>query len=217
MTPSPIALAMLAGMMILSAGCASGGTRRFAGLDRARFYDSSGAFDEQAAKAVYIDFLREAGYPVNETIERKIWASDFGLGRFPEAGVGGIIWWGDQPHNFSSLDAFLLPGQIIPEHWHVRQGDVPEKMEAWLVRFGEMYVYGEGERTPKIRAKPSPADAAHITVKAERILGVGDVAGIARPLEKHWMQAGPDGAIFSEFSTYHTGAAVRFTDPKIKF
>jgi hypothetical protein len=31
------------------------------------------------------------------------------------------------------------------------------------------------------------------------------------------MQAGPQGAIFTEFSTFHTGEAVRFTDPKIKF
>jgi len=212
----PVTIILLA-VALLAAGCVSSGTRRFAGLDRARFYDAAGRFDEEAAKAAYIDFLREAGYPVNDSIVKKMWASDFGLGRFTEAGVGGIIWWGDEKHNFSSLDAFLLPGQIIPEHWHVREGSVPEKIEAWLVRYGEMYVYGEGEPTPAIRAKLSPADAAHVTVKAEKILQVGDAAGIARPLEKHWMQAGPEGAIFSEFSTYHTGAAVRFTDGKVKF
>ena len=117
----------------------------------------------------------------------------------------------------SGLDAYLLPGQIIPEHWHVKVGTIPEKMEVWLVRSGEVYTYAEGAPTPNMKAKLTAADAANITVKNEHILGVGEVAGISHPLEKHWMQAGPQGAIFTEFSTFHTGEAVKFTDPKIKF
>ena len=54
-------------------------------------------------------------------------------------------------------------------------------------------------------------------MKHERILGVAEIAGLSRPLEKHWMQAGPQGAIFTEFCTFHSGEAVKFTDPKIKF
>ncbi|MBN1420185.1 MAG: hypothetical protein JXP34_15505 [Planctomycetes bacterium] len=212
-----IAIVLLSAGLLLTAGCASSGTRRFAAVDNGRFYGADGKFDEEAAKAAYIDFLREAGYPVNDTIAGKMWASDFGLGRFTEAGLGGIIWWGDETYNFSSLDAFLLPGQIIPEHWHVKEGSIPEKMEAWLVRYGEMYVYREGDPTPAIQATLSEADAANMTVKSEKILQVGDATGISHPLEKHWMQAGPEGAIFSEFSTYHSGTAVRFTDAKVRF
>jgi D-lyxose ketol-isomerase len=201
---------------VLGAGCASG-TARFAKLENAKFYDAAGKFDEKAAKAVYLDFLAEVGYPVTDAMKEKIWVSDFGLGRFTEAGLGGIIWWGDEKHNFSSLDAFLLPGQIIPEHWHVKVRDIPEKMEAWLVRHGEMYTYAEGEPTAAMKAKLAEADAAFTTVKHEKVLQVGEVAGIDHPLEKHWMGAGPQGLIFSEFSTYHTGEAVKFTDGKIKF
>lgn len=182
-----------------------------------QFYDASGTFDQEAARRAYLDFLQQSGYPVNDTIRKKLWVSDFGLGRFAETGLGGIIWWGDEKHNFTGLDAFLLPGQIIPEHWHVEVRSIPAKMEAWLVRFGEIYAYAEGAPTPHMKAKPAAADAASLTVKSERILGVGDIAGIARPLEKHWMQAGPQGAIFTEFSTFHAGEAVRFTDAKIKF
>jgi predicted ester cyclase len=183
----------------------------------AEFYDASGAFDQEKAKRAYLDFLQQAGYPLNDAITAKIWVSDFGLGRFAETGLGGIIWWGDEKHNFTGLDAFLLPGQMIPEHWHVAVRNIPAKMEAWLVRYGEIYACAEGEPTPSRKAKLVAADAANVTVQRERILGVGDIAGIARPLEKHWMQAGPQGAIFTEFSTFHTGEAVRFTDPKIKF
>ena len=185
--------------------------------DNQQFYDANGSFNQEAAKRAYLDFLQQAGYPVNDTIAGKLFVSDFGLGRFTEAGLGGILWWGDEPHNFSGLDAFLLPGQIIPEHWHVQVRDIPAKMESWLVRHGEIYAYAEGAPTPTMKAKLAGADAANVTVKCERVLGVGDIAGISRPLEKHWMQAGPQGAIFTEFSTFHTGEAVKFTDAKIKF
>jgi D-lyxose ketol-isomerase len=203
--------------LALVAGCASSGAGRFAKMNNQQFYDAAGKFDQAAAKRAYLDFLKHAGYPVNDTIANKLFVSDFGLGRFTEAGLGVIVWWGDETNNYSGLDAFLLPGQIIPEHWHVKLGNIPAKMEAWLARYGEMYAYAEGAPAPNPQAKIAPGDAPYLTVKSERILRPGDIAGISHPLEKHWMQAGPQGAIFTEFSTFHTGAAVKFTDPKIKF
>ena len=56
-----------------------------------------------------------------------------------------------------------------------------------------------------------------MTVLKEKPLKPGEVTGISRPMEKHWQQAGPEGCILTETSTFHTGAAVRFTNPKIKF
>lgn len=203
--------------LVLVAGCASSGVGRFARMDNKQFYDASGKFDAEAAKRVYLDFLEQHGYPVNDTIAKKIFVSDFGLGRFTEAGLGAIVWHGDEKYNYSGLDAYLLPGQIIPEHWHVKVRDIPPKMESWLVRSGEIYTYAEGNPTPSMRATIASADAPFITVKSERVLRVGEIASVSRPLEKHWMQAGPQGAIFTEFSTFHTGEAVRFTDSKIKF
>ena len=209
---------LLSALALISvAGCATGGGGRFSGLDNRQFYDAGGHFDLEAAKGVYLRFLKKAGYPVNDAFVQKLFVTDFGLGRFPSAGAGVMVWWGDEKHGFSGLDAFLLPGQIIPEHWHVKVRDSPEKMEAWLVRYGEMYAGSEGAPTPDPKAKFSAADAAHITVKHERVLGVGEIAGLSRPIEKHWLQAGPEGGIFTEFCTFHTGEAVRFTDPKVKF
>ena len=204
--------------LVLVAGCASSGTSgRFARLDNKQFYDGGGKFNAEAAKGVYLDFLKQRGYPVNEIIAQKIFVTDFGLGRFTDVGMGAIVWHSDEKYNYAGLDAYLLPGQIIPEHWHVKVRDIPEKMEVWLVRSGEIYTYAEGAPTPNMRAKLKDAEAANITVKTERILGVGEIAGISHPLEKHWMQAGPLGAIFTEFSTFHTGEAVKFTDVKVKF
>lgn len=203
--------------LALVAGCASSGPGRFARLDNQQFYEASGKFDAEAAKRVYLRFLEARGYPVNDAIASKIFVTDFALGRFTETGLGAIVWHGDATNNYSGLDAYLLPGQIIPEHWHVKVGDIPPKMESWLVRSGEIYTYAEGVPTPKMKATIASGDAPFITVKTERILRVGEIASISRPMEKHWMQAGPQGAIFTEFSTFHTGEAVRFTDPKIKF
>jgi D-lyxose ketol-isomerase len=212
-----VKLVLAALALIVGAGCASKGAGKSARLSHQPYYGADGKFDPEAAKRVYLDFLKKSGYPVNDTIAKKLFVTDFGLGRFTEAGLGVIVWWGDEKYNYSGLDAYLLPGQVIPEHWHVKTGNIPEKMEAWLVRYGEVYTYAEGAPTPTMQAKLAAADAAHITVKSERILRVGEIAGISHPLEKHWMQAGPQGAIFTEFSTFHTGEAVKFTDPKIKF
>jgi D-lyxose ketol-isomerase len=204
-------------VLVLVAGCASSGAGRFARMDNKQFYDANGKFDAEAAKRVYLAFLKQHGYPVNDTIAKKIFVSDFGLGRFTDVGLGAIVWHGDEKYNYSGLDAYLLPGQIIPEHWHVKVRDIPPKMESWLVRSGEIYTYAEGAPTPNIKAKLTDVDAANITVKTERILRVGEIAAVSRPLEKHWMQAGPQGAIFTEFSTFHTGEAVKFTDAKVTF
>ena len=110
--------------LVLVAGCASSGTGRFAMLDNKQFYDAAGKFDADAAKRVYLDFLKQHGYPVNDAIAKRLFVSDFGLGRFTEAGLGAIVWHGDEKYNYSGLDAYLLPGQIIPEHWHVKLGDI---------------------------------------------------------------------------------------------
>jgi len=203
--------------LVLVAGCASSRTDRLARMDNQQFYDAGGKFKPEAAKGVYLNFLRQRGYPVNDTIAQKLFVTDFGLGRFTDTGMGVIVWHSDEKYNYAGLDAYLLPGQIIPEHWHVKVRDIPEKMEVWLVRSGEIYTYAEGALTPNMREKIKDADAANITAKSERILRVGEIAGISRPLEKHWMQAGPLGAIFTEFSTFHTGEAVRFTDANVKF
>ena len=203
--------------LVLIAGCATSGSGRIARADNKQFYDANGKFNEEAAKRAYLGFLKQSGYPVNDTIAKKLFVTDFGLGRFTDAGLGVIVWWGDEKYNYSGLDAYLLPGQIIPEHWHAKLRNIPEKMESWLVRHGEVYAYAEGAPTPNMKAKLTDADAAYVTMKNERILRVGEIAGISHPLEKHWMQAGPEGAVFTEFSTFHSGEAVKFTDPKIKF
>ncbi len=187
-------------------------------LNNADFY-KDGKFNEQAAKDAYLAMLKRAGYPISEKLLKNLAVTDFALGRFTEVGLGTVLWIGEKKANYTTLDIFLLPNQTIPEHWHVglaSEGVTP-KMESWLVRWGASYIYGEGTTVARPVAKIYPSEAKYLTVMKETICKVGDTAGITHPEEKHWQQAGPEGAIVSEVSTYHSGAAVRFTNPNIKF
>ncbi len=183
------------------------------------FYTSDGKFDEAAAKAACLKLMDVAGVSVSDFVRENLWVADLGLGRFTEVGFGGVFWVNEKKWNYASIDIFLLPNQMIPEHWHValESENVKPKMESWVVRYGTSYTYGEGDPTSKMGVKIHDREAKFVTVKNETVLGVGDVTGLTRPLEKHWMQAGPAGAIVTEVSTYHTGDAVRFTNPDIKF
>jgi D-lyxose ketol-isomerase len=183
------------------------------------FYDAQGKFNEKAAKDAYFRLMEKAGYPISDNVRKNLAVADFNLGRFSEVGMGFVLWVDDKEGNYASLEIFLLPDQVIPEHWHVAiEGEgVKPKMESWIVRWGSTFTYGEGEPTAKLGVKIHDSEAQYLTVKHETALKVGDVTGTKRAEEKHWQQAGPQGAIVTEVSTYHTGAAVRFTNPKIKF
>ncbi len=130
-----------------------------------------------------------------------------------------MFWVNNQKDNYASLEIFLLPGQMIPEHWHVPlpAENVPVKMESWHVRWGSTCTYGEGQPTAKLAVKIPECEEKYVTVRREKVLKLGEVTGLTRPEQKHWQQAGPEGAIVTETSTFHSGAAVRFTDPRIKF
>lgn len=178
-----------------------------------------GKFQEEAAKNAYFDLCHYFGYPRYETVWRNLFVTDFGLGRFSEVGLGAAVWMNEKQANYASLEVFLLPHQVIPEHWHVAieaEGVAP-KMESWTVRYGATFAYGEGEPTSRLSVTLQEKEKPFLTVMHETPLRAGEVTGIRKPLEKHWQQAGPEGCILTETSTYHTPAAVRFTNPAIKF
>jgi D-lyxose ketol-isomerase len=187
-------------------------------FDNSNFYNN-GEFSQDVAKQSYLKLMSAAGFPISDFVRQNLWVADFSLGRFNEVGLGGVFWTNEKKWNYASIEIFLLPNQMIPEHWHVaiESVGVSPKMESWVVRYGTSFTYGEGEPTTDLKANIHPHEAEHITVKNETVLNVGQTTGLTKPLEKHWMQAGQQGAIVTEVSTYHSGDAVKFTNPKIKF
>jgi len=181
------------------------------------FYDASGKFNPEAAKSAYLAFMKQNGYPVSENLRENMWVSDFGLGNFVEVGMAGMFWVRNQVDNYSALEMIMLPGQMVPQHQHLKTPIAAPKMESWHVRYGSIYTYGEGTPTSPMKAKIPALEAPYVTVKHEKILNVGEVTGITKAYQLHWMEAGSEGAIITEYSTFHDGNAVKFTDPHIKF
>jgi D-lyxose ketol-isomerase len=183
------------------------------------FYDADGKFQELVAKKAYLDLCEKLGCPPSDNLRENLAVSDFALGRFAEVGLGYLIWVNELEANYASIEIVLLPGQMIPEHWHIALDDqnVTPKMESWIVRGGSTYTYGEGEPTQPISVTIPDCQKEFTTVMRETLLRPGEVTGITKPLEKHWQLAGPRGCVLTEVSTYHSGAAVRFNDPKIAF
>ena len=212
-------LGMLAGgaavgsLPVLTGGCAAGKPAAMS-LKRSDFYDAEDKFKPEAAKDAYIEFMERKGYIASKNLRDNMWVADFALGRFLEVGMGGMFWINNKDDGFTALEMMLFPGQMVPEHWHVQTPDAKAKMEVWHVRWGEIYTYGPGEATPNMKANIPQGGGPHVTVKHERIVHIGEVHGISKPLEVHWMAAGPEGAILTEYSTYHDNNGVKFTNPK---
>ena len=51
--------------------------------------------------------------------------------------------------------------------------------------------------------------------RTELVLAPGEYGELANPEEKHWMLAGPEGAIVSEYASFHDMDGLRFTHPDI--
>jgi len=94
------------------------GVRTYQSAD---FYDAEGNFLVDRAREAYFDMFARFGYPVSETIRRDMWILDFQLGDFARVGMAGIFWLNRQDFGYFGHEIYLLPGQMIAEHQHVRR------------------------------------------------------------------------------------------------
>jgi D-lyxose ketol-isomerase len=88
-------------------------------------------------------------------------------------------------------------------------------METFRCRWGEVYLYVEGPREKSIRATIPKGSEPYYTVFHEIVLKPGQQHTIP-PNTLHWFQAGPEGAIVTEFSSTSRDEFDIFTDPRIK-
>jgi hypothetical protein len=182
----------------------------------ADFYDAKGVFSADKAKAAYFEMMERFHYPIPDSLRKGMWVLDFALKDFVHCGMGGIFWWNSEKYRYFGHEIFLLPGQMIAEHAHVETKKGPAKMEAWQTRLGMVYTFGEGDET-----KPLPVQLSEIqdkcrTVKHCEPLMPGEVRELNRLTAKHFMLAGPEGAIVTEYATFHDGDGLRFSNPDIK-
>jgi D-lyxose ketol-isomerase len=165
----------------------------------------------RVAREEALTALAGAGVVVRPDEAANLEVSDFGLGDLANTGLQILVYVNTE--RVCAKELVLRPGQTCPEHMHVGEGTELGKEETFRCRTGEVWLYVDGEPTPSPKA--TPARAEHFTVWHEIVLRPGDQHTIM-PGTRHWFQAGPEGAIVTEFSTRSTDERDVFTDPEIR-
>lgn len=177
----------------------------------ADFY-KDGKFQQDVAMTAMKDMFEFYGVPFTDFMATDLWVTDFGLGDFENVGMGGIFWVNDPDYGYFAHAIYLLPGQMIPEHAHVKT-KFPAKHESWMVEKGWVYNFSEvGDETPNAPAIP----AGHGPIKSKNFVvqKVGDILRLKELGTFHFMMAGPEGAVVDEWANYHDNAGLRFTNGK---
>jgi D-lyxose ketol-isomerase len=138
--------------------------------------------------------------------------ADFGLGDLESVGLELVVY--VNTDRVCAKELALFPGQTCAEHRHPPFDGTPGKEETFRVRAGLVYLNVEGEPTARPMARPARAERGVYTARHEVVLHPGGQFTIP-PNTRHWFQAGPEGAVVSEFSTQSRDDLDVFTDPEI--
>jgi hypothetical protein len=184
----------------------------------ANFYcnNAGGKFLAEAAREAYFDMFRRFSYPISAKLKKDMWVLDFGLRDFANVGMAGIFWINRQEFGYFGHEIFLLPGQMIPEHRHLATGKGPAKMESWHPRHGMIYTFGEGEPTPELLDRIPASQRTLVHSRHGQPLGIDEVADLNKLTAWHFMVAGPEGALVTEYGTFHDMDGLRFSNPGAK-
>jgi D-lyxose ketol-isomerase len=167
----------------------------------------------EAAQQRAAHMLEAAGIVLTPRERESLEVADFGLGELETTGLEIITY--VNTARVCAKELVLFPGQTCPEHRHPPVHGGPGKEETFRCRRGLVYLYVEGEPTPQPRAALPVGHEAWYTVRHEIALRPGEQYTIP-PDTRHWFQAGPEGALVSEFSTASTDEHDIFTDPHIQ-
>lgn len=178
------------------------------------FY-TDGKFDVEKGKDAIVKICQYHGYPIFPDFREKLWVSDYNTGQFTELGLAAYMFMNNEDDRYMLMDLFLLPGQMLPEHWHLDGETNPAKREGWLIRWGKSYVVGQGtDNLAKFPAVKVPT--CHMNGKTLTKHVVEATPGMFVPLAevktRHWQYGGSEGAIITEVANVHTDSAVRHSD-----
>lgn len=192
-----------------------------AGKPKIRFTDdelagADGNFDVEKAKDAIEALCKYHGYPIFPGFRDGLWISDYGCNQFTQVGLAAYSFVNNVEDRYMMMDIFLLPGQMLPEHWHVPGEGNPAKLEGWLVRWGVSHIVGIGEPnlTPEV-VVPQAHWNGQVTTRHDTKATPGMFVKLAQVESRHWQFAGPEGAIVTEVANVHTNSAVRHSDPKM--
>jgi len=159
-----------------------------------------------------LEFFEKAKIALRSDEKKNLEIADFGLGDLEHFGVQLVVY--INTNRVCAKEVVLFPWQICPEHRHPPYDNHEGKEETFRCRYGTVYLYVEGSPTPSPKARLPEAYRKWFTVWHEIVLNPGDQYTV-EPNQLHWFQAGPEGAILSEFSTTSTDDKDIFTCPMV--
>jgi len=167
----------------------------------------------RAAQRRTAEMFAKAGIVMTPEEIENIEIAWFGLDNLEREGLELVTY--VNTDRYCAKELVMFPPQTCPEHRHPPVGTDPGKMETFRCRWGKVYLYVEGEPTENIKARIPEGSEPYYTVFHEIELSPGGQYTIP-PNTKHWFQAGPEGAIVSEFSSTSRDEFDIFTDPRIR-
>jgi len=165
-------------------------------------------YNNQVKKA--LEYYEKANIVLTEEEKNSVEVADFGKGDVNSIGLQLVVY--INTDRVCAKEMVLLPKQTCPEHMHVDTNGQPGKEETFRCRYGEVYLYVEGDNN-SANIKAELPDST-FSVFQEIVLKEGEQYTIM-PKTLHWFQAGPNGAVISEFSTRSTDETDFFTDREI--
>jgi D-lyxose ketol-isomerase len=148
--------------------------------------------EQRDARAYAAEQLEAAGIVLTVAERASIEVADFGLSRLREVGLQVLVY--VNTDRYCSKELVLYPGQTCPEHRHPPFAGTPGKEETFRCRRGLVRLWVTG---------------------AEIVLAPGEQYTIP-PDTLHSFQAGPNGAVVTEFSSASRDDLDLFTDPAVE-
>ncbi|GAB4510967.1 MAG: D-lyxose/D-mannose family sugar isomerase [Anaerolineae bacterium] len=166
-------------------------------------------------QAIARDYLTRAGIVLTPEENENIEIADLGLGEYESTGLALVTYINNDL--YCAKELVLMPGQTCPQHKHppIESLNYIGKQETFRCRWGEVYLYVEGDPAANPKGTPPAHRKDTYTVWHEIVLKPGEQYTIP-PQTWHWFQGGPEGAVVSEFSTRSVDEADLFTDADIK-
>ncbi len=164
-----------------------------------------------SAKRAVTEMLAQLSIAITPAEVERIEIADFGLGDLKYIGLQLLTYINTE--RVCAKELIIFPWQTCPEHYHPTISEKLGKEETFRCRGGEVFLYVPGEPT-KINGCIPPGYEEYFTAQHEIRLTPGEQYTIL-PGTPHWFQAGPRGAVVSEFSTRSSDELDVFTDPRV--
>ncbi len=148
--------------------------------------------EQREAQVYAAEQLEAAGIVLTDDERASIEVADFGLSRLRQFGLQVLVY--VNTDRCCAKELVLYPGQTCPEHRHPPFDGTPGKEETFRCRSGLVQLRVAGR---EITLRPGEQH----TIPPDTL---------------HSFQAGPDGAVVSEFSSMSRDDLDVFTDPAVE-